>query len=466
MLRRLLRGRGASALISLAAVIASYAVAEGVFRALRYRELRSVSQLDRVRVLDSPLLRLDAEMGFRYLPNKSVLQLSLESGVVVRTNTIRINNTGHLSARPYSVDPPAGVFRIAVIGDSFTACSFNDFTWSDLLQDLLNEDPSLAEAAGVKRFEVLNFGMDGTGFLQWPSVYAHDVSAYRPNLVLIAFIESDLWRPFKWMDTFRPYPGADYQLMMISESLPVNLDNPAAFLASQIVLTPTDAADPLRRQRMLQEALALRRAAMPWLSLRPELIGTLLTQADWPTPRLLSPRLQYRPDRPPRRGISERLANAVRAIRSIESEAPVFLLHLPLETELVQGSAVQAVDRLLVEARPTPAASLVGCLLRRTPGRQAGWFLRNNLHLSDEGVRVYAGAILETLRGFIRPPDVRTRARPLSETGPATRAGPRANGANGEQCVLRVPPRIMPHVYVAPVRRHGGGARWQRLGPA
>lgn len=118
---------------------------------------------------------------------------------------IRINRAGFRD-REHTLAKPAGVYRIAVLGDSFAEALQVDQSetfWSVLEREL----QSCSNLRGRKP-EVLNFGVSGFGTAQELELLRHRVWAYQPDLVLLAFLptndvrnnsralETDRRRPF------------------------------------------------------------------------------------------------------------------------------------------------------------------------------------------------------------------------------------------------------------------------------
>lgn len=99
--------------------------------------------------------------------------------------SIRINSAGFRD-REHTLQKPAGVFRIAVLGDSFAEALQVDESrtfWS-VLERELQPCPALAG----KTVEVLNFGVSGFGTAQELELLRSRVLAYQPDLVLLAFL--------------------------------------------------------------------------------------------------------------------------------------------------------------------------------------------------------------------------------------------------------------------------------------
>jgi hypothetical protein len=96
---------------------------------------------------------------------------------------VRINSEG-LRDREHSKPKPAGVLRVAVVGDSY-AEAFQveqDKTFWSVLEKRLGDCPALAG----RRVEVINFGVSGYGTAQELLTLREKVWDYSPDLVLLA----------------------------------------------------------------------------------------------------------------------------------------------------------------------------------------------------------------------------------------------------------------------------------------
>ncbi len=97
---------------------------------------------------------------------------------------IRINSNG-LRGPEISVAKPPGVFRIAILGDSF-AEGFQvgyEARFSDVMEKAL----AASCVPQGKRVEVLNFGVSGYGQAREILMLRHRAKAYAPDLVLVLF---------------------------------------------------------------------------------------------------------------------------------------------------------------------------------------------------------------------------------------------------------------------------------------
>jgi hypothetical protein len=124
--------------------------------------------------------------------------------------TITTNSYG-LIGKACKQEKPAGVFRIAVVGDSFTEAVqvSPEKNFCSQLEKVLNEQSS----SGVK-YEVLNFGVSGQGTGQEYLVLQHMAMAFQPDVVILAFFPQNDFRnnvEALQRDTARPYFIIDRQ---------------------------------------------------------------------------------------------------------------------------------------------------------------------------------------------------------------------------------------------------------------
>lgn len=134
-----------------------------------------------LRVVDysrPPFYRYDVEIGTSLRPNTEGW---MESEDLIK---IRINSNG-LRGPDVPINKPPGVFRVAVLGDSYAAgfqVTF-DQRFSKVMEDAFNAE----RCRGDARIEVLNFGVSGYGQAREILMFRHRVIAFKPDLVLLQF---------------------------------------------------------------------------------------------------------------------------------------------------------------------------------------------------------------------------------------------------------------------------------------
>ncbi len=106
---------------------------------------------------------------------------------------VRVNRQGFRDRDHARVAEP-GVFRIAVLGDSYAEAVQVDVaeTFWSVLEKQLNSQP------GDRRVEVMNFGISGFGTAQELETLRHVVLPWEPDLVLLAFVSGNDVRNNSW----------------------------------------------------------------------------------------------------------------------------------------------------------------------------------------------------------------------------------------------------------------------------
>jgi hypothetical protein len=172
------------------------------YRGFRYlmigREIAGILE-GQVKIAGDKNLRVpDPYSGFRYPPN---IEGSLPQPWNARWRT---NSHGHIASEDYPAAKPTGEFRIAAVGDSFTAGITSSVRWPDALQRNLNASDRWREAVGGRFTRVINFGIDGQGFEQFAGVVLHHVPPFEPDLVLVNFMSDDPLRRYRRALGFPP----------------------------------------------------------------------------------------------------------------------------------------------------------------------------------------------------------------------------------------------------------------------
>ncbi|MGI9308470.1 MAG: hypothetical protein ACR2P6_04340, partial [Gammaproteobacteria bacterium] len=115
-----------------------------------------------------------------------------------RGERFRTNSAG-MADKEYAIEKPADVYRIAVIGSSWTMPT--GVIWEEAYHSVL-EDRLNAESAG-KRFEVLNFGVEYYGLGELLATTRRKALAYEPDMLL--FTITQFTPNVKWEDEREPY---------------------------------------------------------------------------------------------------------------------------------------------------------------------------------------------------------------------------------------------------------------------
>jgi len=130
-------------------------------------------------------------------------QLKPNLRVKFQGRRLRTNSHG-MRGPEVPLEKPAGVYRIAMLGDSFP------FGWQveqeqafpQLLEDILNK-----KANGTKRIEVLNFAVPGYSPYQEVEDFRERALAFEPDLVLVYFVDNDFGLPFYIRNYENPEKG-------------------------------------------------------------------------------------------------------------------------------------------------------------------------------------------------------------------------------------------------------------------
>lgn len=138
-----------------------------------------------------PIYRFDPIAGYRLGPFPTRQLCFTSTGTLQSSGVLRGNNRGYpdeddFSPRRARTDQR----RFAVFGDSFTAAQFLEVNWPRRGEELL--------AATGQDVELLNFAVDGGGFLNWWSILTREVwpEDYELDGVILAVAVDDLTRRF------------------------------------------------------------------------------------------------------------------------------------------------------------------------------------------------------------------------------------------------------------------------------
>ena len=139
----------------------------------------------RVFQLFYPVYKLhDPEIGFRYVPDVSLVHFDEESQRDIQTD---INQEGFRDVDHTKPKPP-GINRVAVLGVSFVAATQVQFP--DVFHQQLQRNLNSESQAG---WQVLNFGVSGYSTAQSFQVYLDYADGYDPDVVVLClFLGNDI----------------------------------------------------------------------------------------------------------------------------------------------------------------------------------------------------------------------------------------------------------------------------------
>ncbi|MFN7914832.1 MAG: SGNH/GDSL hydrolase family protein [Vicinamibacterales bacterium] len=126
-------------------------------------------------------VKLNSFLYFDVRPNLN----SPESWLRGRYKDRHITNSHGMADREYSLERPAGVWRVAFIGDSLTrglGASFGQ-NYESRLEARMNAAPP---APGVQGYEFLNFAVEGYRPTQFLWVLQHKVPRFQPQVNVVA----------------------------------------------------------------------------------------------------------------------------------------------------------------------------------------------------------------------------------------------------------------------------------------
>jgi hypothetical protein len=169
---RLFKNIVAGTILFTSGVIAAMLVVEVMFRLLGV-------------TYPGPFLQPDYDTGWSHR-SKTTFPNPIDG----ERNTITFNSYGMRDHREYELAKPSGTFRVAVLGDSFTEAlqvpEEKDFC--SIAQRSLSESNLL----GVRKVEVLNFGVLGYGTGQELITLRRRIWRWAPDVIVLAFFTNDL----------------------------------------------------------------------------------------------------------------------------------------------------------------------------------------------------------------------------------------------------------------------------------
>lgn len=167
---------------------------------------------------------------------------------------VHTNSAGFRGTREYAIEKPAGVIRIAALGDSFV------FGFGVRDQETFS---AVLESYGKSR-EVLNLGVPGYGIDQIYLSYKEIAKQYHPDVVLIGIFPEDFWRctrSFADSGHVKPYFSLPSNGKLVLHNVPV----PPPFSLTSDQFPPL--VEPNKLQKLLNKSILYRIAKKPAIKL-------------------------------------------------------------------------------------------------------------------------------------------------------------------------------------------------------
>lgn len=394
-----------NSLIVVASMLMTYLVLEVGYRIITYIHLSNNYEPYTIWWTDQPLHLYDAEAGYRYPADANVRYTQTEPpDVSVYATNVITNNQGMVGTRDVTIEKPEGEYRIALIGDSFTAGVFNDNPWAGVLQSLLDEDDDLKAALSVEQITVMNFGLEAIGAEQFDDVYLSRAEAYEPDMVLAGFISDDLRRRFLWEGVAQvKWGGHSYDLHLTCYKEPVSIDNPWC-VYGVLILPQYVVAEGTTLEQLRQDLYASDIARRPWFGLYPELFAATIGWRFGLVPRLSRTTDQLR--------LYPNDTIAMEKSRYeigwlLSSQPNTLLLHIPTHMELLNGVYDTPMPDFLEDYPDLRIVETAPLMLgddEPTEETIRSWYnLPFDGHFSDAGAARYAAVIHELLRDHFLP---------------------------------------------------------------
>lgn len=101
---------------------------------------------------------------------------------------VEFNSEG-MRGPEYAIEKPAGVFRVAVLGDSYTSAL--QVMFKDSFPAIVEKQLASCTALKSHRIEVMNFGVSGYGTAQELILLREKVLKYSPDMVVLSFLSGN-----------------------------------------------------------------------------------------------------------------------------------------------------------------------------------------------------------------------------------------------------------------------------------
>ncbi len=143
-------------------------------------------------VSDCPTVTFHPFFGNHFTPNQQGTYIKgIDSEIKAAYS---INSEGWNSPVEYAHSKPGGIFRIAVIGDSFVEALQVDIdkSYPYLMEKQLNRSSrNFAKKARPVRFQVYTFGHSGANLVQYLNVLRRISVTFKPDLIIVNITHND-----------------------------------------------------------------------------------------------------------------------------------------------------------------------------------------------------------------------------------------------------------------------------------
>jgi len=393
-------------LVAVISLLFTYIASDAAYRIYTYaKAMRYAKGSDQYKFLSvpTPLYVFDQGTGYRYKAHSQFRLMQFDgNNNLWQSNVLKVNNMGHISPTDDVIQKPKSEFRIAILGDSFTASITNEIPWPAILEQVLNADSSLKRSLGVSALKVINFAMDGTGIVQFAAIYQSEVQRFDPDLVIVNFITDDIGRKFIWRTTAKIKSSTDgYRVTLTCFSLPATFENSDCTFAHVIVLDSSvvghkDKLPQIKREIMIENVRRIQ-----WFSPYPELLAKVLSLFDVRITRRIDTQL-----RPYYESQEEAIRASLDAFRTIVPKHPrVLVLHSPVYEEIVSKKMPSPVLELMARESSLKIVPMLNFLPAKVDDEEIkSWFnYPYDGHFSNSGAEVYAKAVYRSVREYLLP---------------------------------------------------------------
>lgn len=164
----------------------------------------------------------DSTIGWGKTNTTNYYYIFDENSRIAKQTIYHMNNVGLVSQHDYYTDEPDNEYRIAIIGDSFTAALQMNTPWPNRLEDVLNNDAQFKARLGGKTIRVYNFGMFSAGFPEFLTL-AKKARALHPDMIIVNYVAAAV-AVCNQCNEEADTPLKDKERALISGKIPIDID--------------------------------------------------------------------------------------------------------------------------------------------------------------------------------------------------------------------------------------------------